>query len=210
MSPWHCFYTLADGNEVFNLQGDTYLRDARRKIVFMHGWEFRDQANLIKHRSTIKSLFVPDLQVLESVAECRLKAMNRAAVLVGVHVRRGDYARWQNGIYFYNDSVYRARMMDVERALKAQGKTAAFVICSNEVIDLGVFSPLQVTPGPGHAVADLYMLASCDLIMGPPSTYSLWASYHGGGKLLFIKDPHTEVCLADFEVHFPDAGGVRP
>lgn len=209
-SPWHCFYTLADGDPVFDLQDAAYLRDARRKVVFTHGWEFRDHASLLKHRPVIKALFAPDARVLALVAEWREKAIRGADVLVGVHVRRGDYARWQNGIYLYDDSVYRSRMMDVERALKAQGKTTAFVICSNEGIDMGVFSPLQVTPGPGHAVADLYMLASCDLIMGPPSTYSLWASYHGGGKLLFIKDPHTEVSLADFEVHFPDGGGVRP
>lgn len=209
-SPWHCFYTLPDGGGVFNLQDATYLRDARQKLVFMHGWEFRDQPNLIKHRSSIRALFTPDLQILESVVECRTKAMNRADVLVGVHVRRGDYACWQNGIYLYADSVYRSRMMDVERALKEQGKTVSFVICSNDVIDMEVFSPLQVTPGPGHAVADLYVLASCDLIMGPPSTYSLWASYHSGGKLLFIKNAYAEVRLTDFEVLFPDVASFTP
>lgn len=209
-SPWHCFYTLADGDAVFDLKDAAYLRNARRKVVFTHGWEFRDQANLIKHRSTIKALFVPDAHILASVAECRAQVINRADVLVGVHVRRGDYARWQNGIYFYADAVYRSRMMDVESALKAQGKTAAFVICSNDAIDMGFFSPLRVTPGPGHAVADLYVLASCDLIIGPPSTYSLWASYHGGGKLLHIKDAHTDISLLDFEVPFPCAASVTP
>jgi hypothetical protein len=30
----------------------------------------------------------------------------------------------------------------------------------------------------------MYVLAACDLILGPPSTFSIWASYYGQVPLM--------------------------
>jgi hypothetical protein len=35
----------------------------------------------------------------------------------------------------------------------------------------------------GSAVEDLYSLARCDYLLGPPSTFSLWASFYGNVPL---------------------------
>jgi hypothetical protein len=57
----------------------------------------------------------------------------------------------------------------------------AFLVCSNEpVAPLLSLEGLKVFEGPGTAIGDLYALAGCDKLMGPPSTFSLWASYWGG------------------------------
>jgi len=36
-------------------------------------------------------------------------------------------------------------------------------------------------------VEDLYALAECDYIIGPPSTYTLWASFYGDTPLWFME-----------------------
>ena len=52
------------------------------------------------------------------------------------------------------------------------------------------------------AVGDLYALARCDYIMGPPSTYTQWASFYGNAPLfhLFTSSGHLE--LGKFRVSF--------
>jgi hypothetical protein len=54
-----------------------------------------------------------------------------------------------------------------------------FLICSDEAIDLALFTGLNVIAGTGDVVQDLYALADCDLICGPPSTFNMWASFYG-------------------------------
>ena len=43
----------------------------------------------------------------------------------------------------------------------------------------GCFVLMDWTPGPGTEIGDLYSLAACDYIIGPPSTYTQWASFYG-------------------------------
>ncbi len=202
-SPWHVFFDV-DDDTVFDLHDPAYLAAARGKLVFTNGWQFRDHQNLLKHRDTIRRIFTPQPEVVAATASHRqsLKAAGNN-VLVGVHIRRGDYANWQGGIYCFADEVYRARMAEVAQALQAQGRKVTFVLCSNETLNLAAFAPLRVEAGPGEAIQDLYMLAACDLILGPPSTYSLWAAYHGGGELChLVKGAVTAIGLADFSRPF--------
>lgn len=205
-SPWHIFFNVDDDSE-FDLRSPAYLAAARAKLVFTNGWQFRDHHSLRKHRATIARIFTPQLEVVDATAARRqsLKA-SPTDVLVGVHVRRGDYARWQGGIYCFADEVYRARMVEVAQALHAQGRDATFIICSNENLNMGAFAPLRVARGPGDAIQDLYMLASCEFILGPPSTYSLWASYYGGGALCHLsRGTESSINLNDFAYLFGSA-----
>ena len=45
---------------------------------------------------------------------------------------------------------------------------------------------MSVGLGPGSVVGDLYALARCDYIMGPPSTYTQWASFYGNHPMLSL------------------------
>lgn len=198
-SPCHVFFELNDDDAVLDLKDPGYLAAARSKLVFTHGWQFRDHKNLLKHRQAITQIFSPLPEIVEAVAsrQQRLKAA-QSDVLVGVHVRRGDYANWQGGMYCFPNEVYRARMSEVAQALQARGQNPVFLLCSNETLDLESFKPMRVVPGPGDAIEDLYTLAACDLILGPPSTYSLWASYYGGAALCHLQSANAPITLDDF------------
>ena len=50
------------------------------------------------------------------------------------------------------------------------------------------------------AITDLYALSQCDYLLGPPSTFSQWASFYGNGKLCFVKNRHTVLHMDDFKV----------
>jgi hypothetical protein len=49
----------------------------------------------------------------------------------------------------------------------------------------------------------MYSLAKCDLIMGPISTYSTWASFYGKVPLYRIDNPENPVSLDNFKIYVP-------
>src|SRR5262249_46045568 len=82
-------------------------------------------------------------------------------------------------------------------------RKVTFVVCSNEEIEKVSFLPLQVIKGPGHVVKDIYLLAKCDYIMGPPSTYTLWASFYGNKPLYQLRSIAEQARPESFKVHPP-------
>jgi hypothetical protein len=87
-----------------------------------------------------------------------------------------------------------------ERALAAWGRGASLLYCSDEAIDPRLFAGLPATPGPGSAFADLTALSQCDAVLGPPSTFSGWASFSGRVPLLSLDRPDRPVDRAGFAV----------
>jgi hypothetical protein len=135
---------------------------------------------------------------VERAAAAVVAARANGNIVVGVHRRRGDYAGWHGGRYLYTDAEYAATMRGVAELL---GPGVGFMICSNEDWEADSFGDLQVAPGPGHPVQDLEALAQCDFIIGPPSTFSAWASFMGEVPRYQIADPHSQPTRADFVVH---------
>jgi hypothetical protein len=88
-------------------------------------------------------------------------------------------------------------------------KTVAFLICSDENYhaETEVFAGLPVYFGTGHMIEDLYSLAQCDYLIGPPSTYSMWASFYGRVPMCQLPKNHELVealaclILEDFQIY---------
>ena len=45
---------------------------------------------------------------------------------------------------------------------------------------------------------DLYCLSKCDYLFGPPSTYSMWASFTGLVPYAVLDHPEQKLLLTDF------------
>lgn len=154
--------------------------------LFTRAWQMRGYRLMEKHRGALLRYFAPS-PFMRQIIEPALSGLRDGVdVLVGVHLRRGDYRVFNNGRWYYEDDDY-ARYMDRVVALHP-GQRVRFVVCSNEPIPNGFHQRFDVRPGPGHHVGDLFALSECDLIMGPPSTYSAWAAVYGGRRLFVIKD----------------------
>jgi hypothetical protein len=61
-----------------------------------------------------------------------------------------------------------------------------------------VLADLNVTWGSGHLVEDMYAFAGCDYLVGPPSTFTTWASFYG-------QVPLCRLTAADGEIQFTEA-----
>ncbi|MBO4699481.1 alpha-1,2-fucosyltransferase [bacterium] len=180
------FYVKTDDPD-FIINNEKHLPElTSNKVFFLSGWLFRTKGLLEKHRDFIISYFKP-LKIFRDRAEnVVLPLKNDFKTVVGIHIRRGDYKNFLGGKYFYELETYKSVMNKIANIF---GKNeTAFVICSNEEIDLDFFKGLNVFKGPGHFVADLHSLSLCDYIAGPPSTFSRWASFYGQKPLWQIEN----------------------
>ena len=175
------------GNAYFDMNDKGFQQVTKTKpIVFMYGRFFRDYENLEKFQDSIRNYFKPIAKIQKNVEAHYKVAKQDADVVVGVHIRRGDYVEFADGKYFYSDQDYLNKMNQLQVSMP--GKKIKFVICSNENIAPNHFSGLSVLKGPGHLVEDIYALSLCDFIMGPPSTFTLWAAFYGKKPLYQIRD----------------------
>lgn len=151
------------------------LRQAREWQLY--GFYYYDSEHFVRHSVLIREYFAPVAAIKTQVDLTVSRARAVAEVLVGVHVRHGDYATFADGQMFYSLEEYRALMQLVMELFP--GKALAFLVCSNANLDTNVFEGLRCFFGPSTTVGDLYCLAACDYIVGPSSSYSEWASFYG-------------------------------
>jgi hypothetical protein len=192
---WQVIRILED--ESCDLADPKFVEAAKAKwFIFVQGWKFRDEARLQKHADAIIEFFAPADALAQKVKSSIDTLRAECEVLVGVHIRQGDYRNFEGGRYFYESRDYARMMKEVERLFPH--KRIGFLICSNAAQNPEVFSDFKHTPGPGHFVEDMYALAACDYIIGPPSTYTLWASFYGDVRLYQVTDPARSISLSDF------------
>jgi hypothetical protein len=75
-----------------------------------------------------------------------------------------------------------------------------FLLVSNQTVNAKNYDGLDIGFGPGDPAGDLFALASCDYIIGPPSTFTMWASFFGNVPLFMINDPWVPLRLDCFAI----------
>lgn len=165
-------------------------------IIGIHSWLVWTAWNLkfdelrFVHRSTLLEVFRPIESVVESI-DRTFAAIPAVDKIVGVHIRRGDYAQWLGGRYYFSHDLYRqmiCRITDLMSSLKLH-----FVIASNEPIPPEVTMGLSASCLVGSEIEDLYSLSRCDVVLGPPSTFADWAAFYGNGQRYIFEGelPHS-------------------
>jgi Glycosyl transferase family 11 len=189
--PGHQLVILLETSEI-----QARIADAR--VVFVYGFIFRAPAAMQKHAEKIRAYFRP----IEKHERASRQAVDRlrqhADVVVGVHIRRGDYIGWARGKYFFPVSRYAAWMHEL--AGQFPGRKVSFLVCSNEPRTAREFPGLSVGFAAGSPVEDLYALAGCDYVMGPVSSFTQWASFYGGKPLLHLRDSKDPIERDKFRV----------
>jgi hypothetical protein len=182
-----------------DLDSPAFLDAVRRyRLLFVQDWYFRSVVDCQRHRNVIRDYLTPwDHHLARSRASLE-PARCRGRFVIGVHVRRGDYRGFRGGRFYYSHAQYRAVMTRVEAAFPSEN--VSFLVCSDEPVPHDAFHGLDVLHGPGQELEDLYALAACDRLIGPPSTYSAWASFYGDVPCYQVDDTTSPVEAAEFEV----------
>ncbi len=188
-------------NECLNLDDPKQRHRINKPIVFVRGWLYRSNVSLNKYKEEIIARFKPTITFQKQLdVFFRANIPSNNTLLIGLHVRRGDYKTFENGRYYFSLTEYKglvARLSEifpVERIL--------LLVCSNETFPLEAVCPDNVKAifGPGHELLDMYSLARCHYLLGVPSTYTMWASFIGNVPLYQIKIPEQKLSLDEFKV----------
>jgi hypothetical protein len=192
---WHKWY-LERGNGWNNYKGLTWKVTHNkhwdrvfRFLGFTKGWQTRtDTRYLMQTLPELQRIFRPADSIAEK-SQTLINDMRRTAdIVVGVHIRRGDYATWNDGRFFYELADYHRFMLRVQQLYA--GQRVAFFISSNEDFTLDQFTGCNCRRFGRElsgAVLDLHTLSCCDRIIGPFSSYSRWASFIGQVPLCFLE-----------------------
>ena len=176
------------------------IEDAR--VVFVYGWIFRAPGAVQKHAEAVRAYFRP-IEAYERISSEAVAPLRRGAdVVIGVHIRQGDYRGWRKGRCFFTLPQYAGWMREL--AEQFPGKKVAFLVCSDEPRRSEEFPGLSIGIGPGSPMGDVYALAKCDYILGTLSSFSQWASFYGNKPLYQVRDGSDHLDLGKFRVSYLD------
>lgn len=165
-----------------------WLAKPQDSLIVLDGWGFRCTKGFARWHTEIASAFSPlptwQAKVLQLITPLRYGLDSKRKIVVGLHIRRGDYQEWQGGHYFFSWEQYE----QVARAIVNQyGMTnTSLLICSNEPLPERFLNDISYVASREDAVVDMYALGACDLIVGPPSTFTGWPAVILGTPLCNI------------------------
>ncbi len=171
---WSEKHQLEIKEDLRNLKNSKYLS-------FIDGWQHRGDISYIEEqKEKIVELFMPADNVIQRVNSY---FEDYDGITVGMHVRRGDYKDYLDGKYYFPDNVY-AQVIEQLRSLFTENEgSVRFLICSNEPFNSSSSQNDTFFIKDADAITDLYALSRCDYIVGPPSSFSQWASFFGNVPL---------------------------
>lgn len=195
--------TLSGSSSSYDIASPVFNHLAKSsKFIVLSGPLFRAKHKnwCAKHGDLIRNYFEPIKAIRTKVDTLLKECRKEAPILVGVHTRRGDYATILEGRYYFSHAHYARLIHEIKRLLASwhENETVHFILSSDEFIPVSPFSGLNVSILNGSAVHDLYTLAGCDYLIGPPSTFGYWASWHGRVLRYTIKDPEYAPKQSDF------------
>ena len=160
----------------------------KHRHIVVSGWFARWYDLFLKYRDEICDLFTLDEQYTAPVKAKMQEAEAPSSLTsplpplrLGVHIRRGDYAQWRNGQYFFDDAVYAAY---INKFAEMHPDKTIHVYLSTNDSQVTADAYQQLCPKvavhhlQGSAPEDLFMLSECDYVIGPPSTFSLVAAMY--------------------------------
>lgn len=170
----------------------------KRCFHFVNAWEHRiNNVSFIKQRIFIRSIIEPEY-TSKNLAQERINLLRKNfEIIVAVHIRRGDYKTFLDGKYYFDDKVYLDKMKQIANILKPFN--VVFAIFSNEKIELNNYPNVNVSfSNLNSPIGDLWGISMCDYIIGPLSTFSMWASFWKNVPLLFIDNNTFISSMNDF------------
>lgn len=193
---------------------DAFERDiADAWLVFVQGWRFvlphgpeddcvGPPGDLGAEVELVRDYLKPRAMFRRRAAGIVADARRNCDRLIGVHIRQGDFLTDKNrGRYFYTTEAYARKMHEARQAWRDE--RVGFVVCSNVPQAHQPFTGLTCTFARDEPVVEQLVLAGCDAILGPPSSFSLWAAFVGGSQLCWIFDVQEAITRDSFRPYAP-------
>ena len=179
-------FKFSVANNFFTIQ-DLEVSIQKNGVLFIESWPNRVHKNIpLMQQQKIKRFFTFRQSLTYKVDEIIETKKKGFDLMVGIHIRRGDYKNFMGGTYYFENETYSIYMQQMKYLFPE--KKILFLISSNEPIDKNTFAGnnyFQIDNATSGV--DMYALSCCEYIIGPMSTFSMWAAYYGSKPIFFIK-----------------------
>jgi len=172
-----------------------------KDVSVLAGWGIRGWPLVKKYQDQIRAHLQPSPKYLDTARSFVKSLRSSYDLVVGVHIRQGDYRRWNEGNHFFTSEEYK----NIIEAFDSTHLTenVGFVLASDESQDPSVFQDdsyhfaTGAAVGSGHYLEDFAKLSRCDIVLAPPSTFSTFAAFLGDSPLVPL---HRSVLEDGFEL----------
>jgi hypothetical protein len=185
--------------ETINLDAPAFIQWARKKhVIILNGYLFLADKSMQLHADKLKSYFLQlegnTPKALQPVQQ--LRADND--IVIGVVIRHGGYDQWLNGKYYFTTESYIHWIREAVHAFKDQ--RIGFFLCSDREQDLSHLKGMSYRFRAGHDLENRAALATCDMLMSPPSSYSGWAACASKIPILILSSKAQTIRRDDFKM----------
>ncbi len=191
----------------------------QKRMLVVTGWEAHWYDLFLKYKPEILALFAFRPEIEEKVVEAMKNHGDRSLdslaspsnqgpvpVILGLHIRRGDYATFYDGKFFFSDEQY-VGVIKRFLALHPDRQVRVFICGNDPKLDKDYYRrelpQCEVVFPDGNPGEDLCLLSHCDYLIGAPSTFSLVAAMYHDRPLYWIMDADAPLSESSFR-YFDD------
>lgn len=186
MKSWIHEIVISEPSKHFH-SDEKFVKLVKRKFVFIcTPFHFRDEATLHSNLDIAVNFLKLKDEHQKNVTNLVDQARENSEIVIGMHIRGGDFRDWLDGRFFYDVHYFQAAVKKAEKLF--EGKKVSFIICSNEEWDIKNFEGSSIYFGTGHLAEDMYTLSQTDYIIGGYSSYAYWAALSGNVPLFSMLD----------------------
>ena len=163
------------------------------KITLLSGWGICDWKLVKKHQNKIREILRIRCKYFDIGDSFIADKRQKYDFMVGVMIRQGDYKMWKDGQYYFSTEQYSVWIDQLSEVFQYRGKVG-FVLASDAAQNLKDFTNpnIHFTTGiassSGHYIESISQLSFCDVIISPPSSFSLWAAFLGDIPFIPLTD----------------------
>ena len=171
-------------------------------ITFLCGWQIRCWNLVKKYQEQIRVSLSLEQKYMNIAVQFIHNLRKKYDFLIGVLIRHNDYKQWLDGKYYFETEQYIDWMIQATQEFSDCGKVG-FVIAADYPKDMRQFKSLNayfstgIAGGEGHYLESMAELSLCDIIMTPPSTFSIWSGFLGNTPILPLYKPDQMISHSD-------------
>lgn len=153
-------------------------------ITVLSGWGICNWKLVEKHQSKIREALKVRCKYFSLSNSFVADKRQKYDFIIGVMIRQGDYKLWEDGQYYFSVEQYSQWINQLSEMFEYRGKVG-FILASDTSQDMKNFANQNIhfttgiTGGSGHYIESICQLSLCDVVISPPSSFSLWAAFLG-------------------------------
>jgi hypothetical protein len=175
---------------------------SRKKINLIKHWDINCRNSIEIQQDKLRDYLCPKKRFVVYAERIIDELRSNYDCIVGVHVRRGDYATYLDGVHYHSWESYLHWANQTKQILEKSGKkNVGVLICSDDMPPSSITKNQSVHfSSSKEFMVDIHLLSLCNYNLGPPSSFGTWISWFGKVPRLVVYNSTEITSLEQFEV----------